>query len=111
MLFVRRPYVLSEQEAVRWMREHATTLATLSAVQRVEVSTDGGATWADAELEAPLGDRAWRGWSFAWDAPPGRHVLCSRATDAAGNAQPVEPPWNLKGYVNNGVERIPVTVR
>ena len=72
---------------------------------------DGGATWADAELEAPLGDRAWRGWSFAWDAPPGRHVLCSRATDAAGNAQPVEPPWNLKGYVNNGVERIPVTVR
>jgi len=80
-------------------------------VERVEVSTDGGATWADAELEAPLGDRAWRGWSFAWDAPPGRSVLCSRATDAAGNAQPVEPPWNLKGYVNNGVERIPVTVR
>ncbi|MET0816011.1 MAG: sulfite oxidase [Solirubrobacteraceae bacterium] len=80
-------------------------------VERVEVSTDGGATWADAGLGAPLGDRAWRGWSFAWDAPPGRHVLCSRATDAAGNAQPVEPPWNLKGYVNNGVERIPVTVR
>jgi DMSO/TMAO reductase YedYZ molybdopterin-dependent catalytic subunit len=80
-------------------------------VERVEVSTDGGATWADAELEPPLGERAWRGWSFAWDAAPGGHVLCSRATDAAGNAQPVEPPWNLKGYVNNGVERIPVTVR
>ena len=38
-------------------------------------------------------------------------MLASRATDAAGNAQPVEAPWNLKGYVNNGVERIPVTVR
>ena len=80
-------------------------------VERVEVSTDGGATWADAELEPPLGERAWRGWSYAWDAAPGEHVLGSRATDAAGNAQPVEPPWNLKGYVNNGVERIPVTVR
>ena len=80
-------------------------------VERVEVSTDGGATWADAELEQPLGERAWRGWSFAWDATPGEHVICSRATDAAGNAQPVEPAWNLKGYANNGVERIPVTVR
>jgi hypothetical protein len=38
-------------------------------------------------------------------------VISSRATDAAGNAQPVDPPWNLKGYANNEVERIPVTVR
>jgi hypothetical protein len=37
-------------------------------------------------------------------------VLCSRATDAAGNSQPLEPAWNLKGYANNAVERIPVTV-
>jgi hypothetical protein len=37
-------------------------------------------------------------------------VLCSRATDDAGNAQPLEPPWNVKGYANNAVERIAVTV-
>jgi hypothetical protein len=24
--------------------------------------------------------------------------------------QPLEPPWNLKGYANNAVERIPVGV-
>jgi sulfane dehydrogenase subunit SoxC len=80
-------------------------------VQRVEVSVDGGETWADAQLGRELGERAWRGWSWEWDAAPGEYVICSRATDGAGNVQPVDAPWNLKGYANNGVERIPVTVR
>jgi DMSO/TMAO reductase YedYZ molybdopterin-dependent catalytic subunit len=79
-------------------------------IERVEVSTDGGAKFADAELEPPLGDAAWRGWRFVWHAPQGEHELCSRATDAAGNTQPLDPPWNLKGYANNAVERVPVTV-
>jgi hypothetical protein len=34
-------------------------------------------------------------------------VLC----DDAGNEQPVEPPWNLGGCVNNAVQRVRVTVR
>jgi DMSO/TMAO reductase YedYZ molybdopterin-dependent catalytic subunit len=79
-------------------------------IERVEVSTDGGATFADAELAAPLGPAAWRGWRFEWEASPGDHVLCSRATDAAGNAQPLEAPWNLKGYANNAVERVVAVV-
>jgi DMSO/TMAO reductase YedYZ molybdopterin-dependent catalytic subunit len=82
----------------------------LGPIERVEVSTDGGESFAEARLGEPLGPAAWRGWSFDWDAPEGDHVLCSRATDAAGNAQPLETPWNLKGYANNAVERIPVTV-
>jgi DMSO/TMAO reductase YedYZ molybdopterin-dependent catalytic subunit len=82
------------------------------AIERVEVSVDDGVTWADAQLDDPLGERAWRGWSYAWDASePGPYVICSRATDAAGNTQPLAPPWNLKGYANNAVERVPVTVR
>ena len=79
-------------------------------IETVEVSTDGGASFADAALDPPLGPHAWRGWSLDWDAPPGEHVLASRATDAAGNTQPLEPPWNLKGYANNAVERIRVLV-
>jgi sulfane dehydrogenase subunit SoxC len=79
-------------------------------IERVEVSTDGGATFDAAALDAPLGDHAWRGWRFDWDAPEGEHVISSRATDSAGNTQPLEPPWNLKGYANNAVERIPVVV-
>jgi DMSO/TMAO reductase YedYZ molybdopterin-dependent catalytic subunit len=79
-------------------------------VERVEVSTDGGASFDAAVLKPPGGPHAWRGWNFDWDAAPGEHVISSRATDSAGNTQPLEPPWNLKGYANNAVERIAVVV-
>ena len=80
------------------------------AIASVQVSTDGGVFWVDAELGEELGPHAWRGWSAEWNAEPGEHVVSSRATDAAGNTQPLEPIWNLKGYANNAVERIPVLV-
>ncbi len=82
----------------------------LAPVASVEVSADGGASWAPAELE-PEGERwAWRGWTFRWRAEPGEHVLCSRARDAAGNEQPLEMPWNVGGYANNAVQTVRVTV-
>jgi sulfane dehydrogenase subunit SoxC len=81
-------------------------------VTRVEVSTDDGETWSEAALE-PAGSRwAWRGWTFDWQADePGDHILCCRAKDEAGNAQPDAPPWNVGGYSNNAIQRVPVTVR
>jgi len=79
-------------------------------VETVEVSTDGGETWARAELEPEGEPWAWRGWSYGWNAEPGEHVLCCRARDAAGNEQPHEPPWNLGGYANNSVQAVRVTV-
>jgi sulfane dehydrogenase subunit SoxC len=79
-------------------------------IAAVAVSTDDGASFGEAELDEPVGEAAWRGWRFEWDAPEGEHVLSSRATDAAGNTQPLEPPWNLKGYANNAVERMRVVV-
>ena len=79
-------------------------------IERVEVSTDGGRWFSVAELDPPLGPAAWRGWRFTWQAGPGEHELCSRATDSAGHSQPLEPPWNLKGYANNAVERLRVVV-
>ena len=82
-----------------------------SEIVAVEVSTDGGETWADAELGEPtLGRWAWRPWRFSWNAEPGEYELCCRARDAAGREQPLEPSWNLGGYVNNAVQRVAVTV-
>jgi DMSO/TMAO reductase YedYZ molybdopterin-dependent catalytic subunit len=80
-------------------------------IEKVEVSTDGGATWEQAALGEELGPHAWRGWHHDWVAErPGRHELRCRATDAAGNAQPADPPWNLKGYANNAAQAVTVTV-
>lgn len=78
----------------------------------VDVSADGGETWARAELgDTALGRWAWRSWNFVWDATAGEHELCCRARDAAGNEQPLEAPWNLGGYMNNAVQRVSVAVR
>ena len=41
----------------------------------------------------------------------GAFSLCSRATDETGETQPLEPEWNVGGYENNAVQRVPVTVR
>ncbi len=79
-------------------------------IVRVEVSVDGGGTWADAELGAAVSRHGWAGWQFEWDAVPGEYELCCRASDAAGNTQPTEPEWNLGGYCNNAVQRVAVTV-
>ena len=80
-------------------------------VEAVEVSTDGGETWHPAELEEEGPRSAWRGFSHVWEPPePGEYELCCRARDRAGNEQPADPPWNLKGYANNAIQRVPVTV-
>ncbi|MFW6153557.1 MAG: sulfite oxidase, partial [Halobacteriota archaeon] len=89
------------------------------AVDRVEVSTDGGETWDGAELFGPEYAGAWRLFRYDWAAEPGTHVLLSRATDELGRRQPAsisEPdawraaldndefPWNEGGYAANAYE-------
>ena len=41
----------------------------------------------------------------------GRARPLARATDETGDTQPLEPEWNLGGYENNAVQRVPVLVR
>ena len=81
-----------------------------SSISRVEVSADGGSTWADARLEEGLSPHAWWGWAFNWEAKHGKHTLCVRATDAQGNVQPTEQAWNYQGMGNNIAHRVDVIV-
>jgi DMSO/TMAO reductase YedYZ molybdopterin-dependent catalytic subunit len=77
-------------------------------IARVEFGVDG--VWHDTALDkSPM--FCWQGWRTTWQAAPGDHELACRATDEAGNIQPLEPPWDLSGFGNNGVQRIQVTVR
>jgi hypothetical protein len=83
----------------------------MAEIVRVEVSVDGGETYADAALEPGAGPYAWRRFTLSWEpSATGEHELCARATDAAGNVQPAAPPWNLGGYMNNAVQRVAVSV-
>jgi sulfane dehydrogenase subunit SoxC len=79
-------------------------------VTRVEVTTDGGATWVDASLDKAEEDWAWQRWEHPWDATPGRYTISARATDASGRTQPVQAPWNRGGFANNLVQGVDVAV-
>ncbi len=58
------------------------------AVARVEVSADGGRTWGEAALAAPVLPRALTRFRMAWRWNGAPAVLKSRATDDTGAAQP-----------------------
>jgi DMSO/TMAO reductase YedYZ molybdopterin-dependent catalytic subunit len=79
----------------------------------VEVSVDGGATWDEAKLSGePVSPAAWCSWTWTWVASlPGEYELVCRARDGSGRTQPTEAPWNLHGFANNTVQRVPVTVQ
>jgi sulfane dehydrogenase subunit SoxC len=57
-------------------------------IKKVEVSADGGQTWADAALSTPVLPRALTRFRIAWKWNGAATVLKSRATDDTGEAQP-----------------------
>ncbi len=81
---------------------HGVAFGGANALQRVEVSTDGGRTWTAARLVGPdLGKYAWRQFVFPARLTPGEYMLASRAVDARGNVQPEQRMENAAGYNNN----------
>jgi sulfite oxidase len=79
-------------------------------VARVDVSVDGAATWAQAELLDDLGRWAWRHWRTTVELAPGEHEILVRAWDSSAATQPEDEAalWNPKGYVNNARPRVRV---
>jgi hypothetical protein len=69
-------------------------------VSRVEVSTDGGATWSDATLMGPQAPYSWTLWEYLWEAEsPGEHTVLVRATSSRGRVQPAEHDPLNGGYL------------
>ena len=59
------------------------------AIRRVEVSADGGASWAQAELTEPVLSKSLTRFRIPWRWNGGAAVLQSRAFDDTGAVQPV----------------------
>jgi DMSO/TMAO reductase YedYZ molybdopterin-dependent catalytic subunit len=82
-----------------------------NAIEKVEISTDGGSRWRDAQLSPQKLPFAWRMFTLPWQpADPGYYTILSRATDTAGRVQPIVCPWNPSGYLWNAIDRVGVTV-
>jgi sulfite oxidase len=78
------------------------------AVERVEVSSDGGRSWAPAQLVGPGGPWTWRLWRADVAVPTGACEVVVRAVDDSGGLQPEHVSWaaNPRGYLNNAWPRL-----
>jgi sulfite oxidase len=82
-------------------------------IERVELSSDGGATWTRATMREQTQRWTWCFWEVTVPLGPGVHELIVRARDSAGCMQPAEvrQVWNWKGYGNNAWHRVTVVVQ
>lgn len=62
-------------------------------VEKVEISADGGRTWAVAELQEPVLSQSLTRFRLPWSWNGARTVLMSRATDRSGQTQPTRAAW------------------
>lgn len=81
-------------------------------ITNVEVSGDGGRSWAVASLTGPAARFTWRAWEYDWKVPAqtGRVMLMSRATDSLGNTQQAAHDASTGNYVIHHTLPVPVVI-
>jgi len=80
-------------------------------IRSVDISTDGGATWREAELGKDLGRFAFRSFRFAFTpARPGKYQVVAKATNVAGQTQVDRLIFNPAGYHNNVMRPLAIDV-
>lgn len=65
-------------------------------IKQVEVSADGGKTWAMAQLEGPILAKSLTRFTIPWQWTGKASTLLSRATDELGRIQPSREQWRTK---------------
>ena len=109
-----RSFITNVTDDARLKARKTTTLRGIAfdggkGIKDVAVSTDNGATWTVARLGRDLGRYSFREWKLPIKLAPGIYDLRVRATNNAGDTQPMEPRWNPAGYLRNVVETVRVT--
>ena len=111
--FTVRSFITSVADGAK-LKRGQTTLKGIAfdggkGIKEVAVSTDGGKTWMPAKLGKDLGKYSFREWKLPVKLEAGAHELKVRATNNAGDVQPMDPLWNPAGYLRNVVETVRVT--
>jgi DMSO/TMAO reductase YedYZ molybdopterin-dependent catalytic subunit len=110
---IARPAEGETVPANRSVRVCGAAWACDAEITKVELSTDGGATWNAAKLLGESDSNAWRLWEFNWQtsSQPGKQTLMSRATDSLGRTQPVLRDPDRGTYMINHLLPVEVEVK
>ena len=80
-------------------------------VAAVDLSTDGGATWAAAALGRDEGAYSFRQWTAQATAPAsGAMTAMVRCTNTRQASQPMAANWNGGGFMRNVIETVQLAV-
>lgn len=80
-------------------------------INKVEVSIDGGQRWREARLGQDMGRFSFREWTLPISfTREGATRLMVRASNRAGESQPLQADWNPGGYRRHVVETSHVTI-
>ncbi|HUR32314.1 MAG TPA: sulfite dehydrogenase [Vicinamibacterales bacterium] len=71
-----------------WVEINGIAWTGAGKIRRVDISTDGGATWHAATLQGPVLSKAHTRFRYQWHWTGGEAVLMSRAVDETGYVQP-----------------------
>jgi len=107
--FAVRSFITSVENGAKVAAGQPTALRGIafdggSGIAMVEVSADGGKTFAPAVLGEDLGKFSFREWTASVTLSAGDHALMVRATNVLNESQPMEATWNPSGYLRNVVE-------
>ncbi|HXK60092.1 MAG TPA: sulfite oxidase [Acidobacteriota bacterium] len=82
-------------------------------ITRIDISSNGGQTWQQAQLDKAGNRWTWRFWEAEVELGAGTNQIVARGWDSAVNTQPETPAsvWNFKGYMNNCWHRITIRRR
>ena len=93
--FPSYPYVLPEQG---WWEIKGLAWTGRGKITSVEVSTDGGRNWTEAELQPPILSKATVRFRHLWNWDGNETIILSRAIDETGYVQPtVQQLWAARG--------------
>jgi sulfane dehydrogenase subunit SoxC len=89
------PFVLPDQG---WWEIKGLAWSGRGRITRVEVSTDGGGTWVDAQLQGPVLPKCTVRFRHLFEWGGRETLILSRTTDETGYVQPtVQQLWDARG--------------